>query len=292
MTFLSPQWSLIAGVTLALALPYNKKREELASKYSSKILKISVILMGATLNFHSVIGQGAKGIGVTFISILFVFTLGAIGMKWLKIEQKQGLLITMGTAICGGSAIGALAPILAAEGVAIAIAMAVVFILNALAIYLFPLVGEVVQLSQEQFGLWSAISIHDTSSVVAAASIYGATALEVAATIKLTRALWIIPIALIFSMKMKKQQASKLKLPWFIAGFLILSLSFTFLEMPLAYKSLLNQISKLGFSLTLFLIGLTFSLDKIKATGLKPFLFGLFLWAIISCTSLALIKLA
>lgn len=288
MLFLSPQWTLLAGILLALLLPYNINREEKAKRWSSKLLQASVILLGASLNFNSVLKQGTAGAGLTFLSILFVFSLGFLGVKWFKINKDQGTLITMGTAICGGSAIGALAPVIASDGLAIAVSMGVVFLLNAVAVFIFPFIGELFALTQEQFGLWSALAIHDTSSVVAASSIYGEKALEVATTVKLTRALWIIPITLFFSVYSRKGGDAKVKLPWFILGFLALSLTFTFFDLSRELQDNLTKISKAGFSATLFLIGLTFSMNKIKQVGAKPLIFGISLWVIVSVASLLL----
>ncbi|MBG59747.1 MAG: putative sulfate exporter family transporter [Peredibacter sp.] len=292
MSFLSPQYTLLAGIVLALLLPYNKSRESKARLWSSKLLQVSVILLGASLNFNSVLKQGANGAGLTFISIIFVFVLGLLGVKWLKMNKDQGTLITMGTAICGGSAIGALAPVIAADGLAIAVSMGVVFLLNAVAVFIFPFFGEMLALSQEQFGLWSALAIHDTSSVVAASSIYGSKALEVATTVKLTRALWIVPVTLFFSVYSRKDGSTKVKLPWFIFGFLALSLIFTFFDLPLELQETLKKISKAGFAITLFLIGLTFSMNKIRQVGARPLIFGVVLWILVSFASLFLVQYA
>ncbi len=292
MLFLSPQWTLLAGIILALALPQNKTREEKSKRWSSKLLQVSVILLGASLNFNSVLKQGATGAGLTLASILFVFVLGFLGVKWMRIKKDQGTLITMGTAICGGSAIGALAPVIAADGLAIAVSMGVVFLLNAIAVFIFPFFGETFALTQEQFGLWSALAIHDTSSVVAASSIYGSKALEVATTVKLTRALWIVPITLFFSVYSRKGGNARVKLPWFILGFLALSLVFTFFDLPRELQETLSKISKAGFAITLFLIGLTFSVNKIKQVGSKPLIFGVALWIIVSFASLFLVQYA
>ncbi|HXH74185.1 MAG TPA: putative sulfate exporter family transporter [Bacteriovoracaceae bacterium] len=284
---LSPQWMLLSGIVFSFFLK-NEKIKTNAKKAGACLLQISVILLGASLNFHSVIKQGAPGVAVTFISIAFVFLLGHLGYKCLKLDKIQALLLTMGTAICGGSAIGALAPVISADSMAITISIGVVFILNAIAVFIFPFVGDLFSLTQEQFGLWAALAIHDTSSVVAASSIYGNKALEVATTIKLTRALWIIPITLFFSFKFRGNK-KKISFPWFILGFIILSLLFTFIETPALLKSTVAHCAKIGFSLTLFLIGLTFDLRQIKQVGSRPLIFGVMLWIIVSVLSLILI---
>lgn len=285
-----PQWMLLLGIFLALFLKKNSNRDEFAKTYSKKILQWSVILLGASLNFKSVIQQGLNGAGITFVTIVLIFSIGYIGIKTLKIDRTLGILITMGTAICGGSAIAALAPIIMASSLSIAVSMGIVFLLNSLAIFFFPFIGEMFQLSQYQFGVFSALAIHDTSSVVAAASIYGPQALAVATTVKLTRALWIIPISLFYAISEKdKDTKGKISIPWFIVGFLFMSLLFTFINIPVEYKEIISKVSKFGFALTLFLIGLTFSLDKIKTVGFKSLLFGLILWLIVIIVSMAIV---
>lgn len=289
MNFLSPQWMLLTGIVLSFFLVHEKVQST-AKLLSIRLLQISIILLGASLNFNAVIKQGAQGVSITFFSILFVFVLGFLGQKILKVDKVQGLLISMGTAICGGSAIGALAPVIQADTMALTISIGVVFLLNALSVFIFPTLGDFFSLSQEQFGIWSALAIHDTSSVVAAASIYGTHALEIATTIKLTRALWIIPITLFFSIVIKTSNR-KITFPWFILGFILLSLFFTFTDAPLILKENITIAAKLGFSLTLFLIGLTFDLKKIKLMGLKPLIYGISLWILVSAVSLIFIKL-
>lgn len=290
MNLLSPQWTLLTGITLSLFIQGHDLQNH-AKKYSAKLLQISVILLGASLNFNAVLNQGSDGVLITFLSILFVFLLGHFGRKALKVDYQQGLLITMGTAICGGSAIGALSPVIKAETMAITVSIAVVFLLNALAVFIFPFFGHILELTQDQFGLWSALAIHDTSSVVAASSIYGSKALEIATTVKLIRALWIIPVTLFFSFYTRGAAKGKITIPWFIFGFLLVSMLFTFVDMPGTYKSNVTDLAKTGFAITLFLIGLTFDFKKIKAVGLKPLLLGVGLWVIVSILSLVLIKL-
>ena len=290
MNLLSPQWTLLTGLVLSFFLQGHALQTK-AKAWSSKLLQASVILLGASLNFHSVMEQGTDGALITCVSILAVFALGYLGEKLLKVNHEQGILITMGTAICGGSAIGALAPVINAEAMSITISIGVVFLLNALAVFIFPAVGDLAALTQEQFGLWSALAIHDTSSVVATSAIYGSIALQVATTVKLIRALWIIPITLIFSFYQSKGKKNKISIPWFIFGFLLLSLIFTFFTIPSEVKTSLTALSKLGFAITLFLIGVSFDLKKIKNVGWRPLVLGVSLWIIVSVVSLTLIKL-
>lgn len=290
MNFFSPQWTLLAGIILSLVFQGSSLQTR-AKSSSGKLLQLSVILLGASLDFNAVLNQGSDVILITFLSILAVFFLGYMGGKLFKVDPEQGLLITMGTAICGGSAIGALSPVIKAQTMSITVAIGVVFLLNALAIFIFPAVGHFFELTQEQFGLWSALAIHDTSSVVAASAIYGSTALEVGTTVKLIRALWIIPITLFFSFSTKGASKGKITIPWFIFGFLAVSMLFTFVDIPSNFKSNVSDLAKIGFALTLFLIGLTFDYKKIIAVGLRPLLLGSSLWIIVSSLSLLLIKI-
>ncbi len=284
-----PQWFLLSGILLSFAVSQNEHIQKKAKTWSTRLLQISVVLLGSSLNFNHVIKQGAEGVVITFLSIIGIFLLGHLAGRIFKLEKKLNLLITMGTAICGGSAIGALAPIIAADSMTITISFGIVFFLNAIAVFVFPFLGNLFQLSQDQFGLWAALAIHDTSSVVAAATLYGQHALETATTIKLTRALWIIPITFCFGFYQNQTTKNKLILPWFIFAFLAFSLAFTFIP-PIAFlKDPLLSISKTGFSLTLFFIGLTFNIARFKEVGIKPFLFGFGLWIIVSVTSLIII---
>lgn len=289
MNLLSPQLTLLSGVALSFLIQ-GKSLQLKAKTWSTRLLQLSVFLLGASLNFHAVIDEGIDGAVITFFSILSVFLIGHFGRKLFKVDKNQGLLITAGTAICGGSAIGALSPVIKAETTAITVSFGVVFLLNALAVFIFPFFGHVFNLSQEQFGLWAALAIHDTSSVVAASSIYGTHALEIATTVKLIRALWIIPLTLFFSFTTRGAEKGRISIPWFIAGFLAVSLMFTFMNIPDSYKINVNNLAKAGFAITLFFIGLTFNFKKIKEVGARPLLLGISLWLIVSAVSLAIIK--
>lgn len=290
MNILSPQWTLLTGILLSLFIQGHRLQDH-AKKHGGKLLQLSVILLGASLNFNAVLNQGSTGVLITFLSIIVVFLLGFLGREILNVDPQQGLLITMGTAICGGSAIGALSPVIKAETMAITVSIGVVFLLNALAVFIFPFIGNAFELSQDQFGLWSALAIHDTSSVVAASAIYGSKALEVATTVKLIRALWIIPVTLFFSFYTRDASKGKMTIPWFIFGFLLVSMLFTFADLPGSYKVNVTELAKTGFAITLFLIGLTFDFKKIKAVGLRPLLLGVGLWITVSSLSLVLIKI-
>lgn len=285
---ISPQWALFFGIILSFFAAKNLPLQNKAKLWGSKILQFSIILLGSGLNFNSALKEGAQGFLITAISIALVFFFGFIGMKLLRLEKTLSTLITMGTAICGGSAIGALAPVIGAESTALTMSVAIVFTLNAIAVFIFPPLGHFFGLSQYDFGLWSALAIHDTSSVVAASAIYGQEALEVATLVKLTRALWIIPITLIFSIIWKRNE-KKITFPWFVLGFLGVSLFFTFVEVN-ELKSIFLVTSKAGFSLTLFLIGLTFNFQKMRAIGIKPLIFAVMLWVLVSVLSLVSIR--
>lgn len=287
MNFLSPQWMLLAGVVLSVFFQ-NDVLQLKIKKAATLILQLSIILLGASLNFHAVANQGISNILLTFVSIIFVYGTAYLLNKIFKIGKQQEQLITIGTAICGGSAIGALAPVIRADSFAITVSIAIVFLLNSLAVYIFPFVGELLNLTQEQFGTWTALAIHDTSSVVAASSIFGAKSLQVATTMKLIRALWIIPVTLFFSMRMKS--GSKITFPWFILGFMATSLIFTFSDIPVYIGEQVGVIAKAGFSVTLFLIGLSFAPKKIKEVGVRPLLFGISLWLVVLIGTLIWVK--
>ena len=281
MNFLAPQWTLLAGIGLSFFFQ-NHIIQNYTSKWSTKILQLSVVLLGASLNMTVITNNGAENLLLTFGSVSFVMMIGLIASRTLAVQKEQGILIACGTAICGGSAISALAPATKADNSAITISMGVVFLLNALAVFIFPAIGHYFELSQDQFGIWAALAIHDTSSVVAAASLYGDSALATATTIKLTRALWIIPTVLIFSQIYQKADKIKLTIPWFILGFIGMSLIFTFTNIPTDISQGIKGIAKIGFSLTLFLIGLSFHWGKLRNIGLRPIGLGIGLWVMIS----------
>lgn len=283
MNYFSPQWTLLAGILCSFFFQ-NHQVQIYASKYSSKLLQISIVLLGASLNFTLILRDGGGNFFLTFASVTLVFIVGILAGRLLKIPREQSLLITCGTAICGGSAISALAPVIKADNSSFTVSIGIVFLLNAVAVFIFPLIGQYFDLSQNQFALWAALAIHDTSSVVAASAQYGDQALATATIIKLTRALWIIPMVLVFSLR--GTQKTKLSLPWFIVGFLIVSLIFTFINVPNAYTQMIKTIAKTGFSFTLFLIGLSFNWSKLKNIGFRSFGLGIGLWLMISTVSL------
>ena len=277
------QLALILGIIVVNSVgnPFQSQTNE-SIKW---LLKFAIVGLGFGMNFYSAVNTGKQGFLFTFIIILLVFCLGWFLSKILKIDSKTSLLVSAGTAICGGSAIAAVAPILEVDAKKISVALGTVFVLNAVALLIFPIIGFYFELTQYQFGLWSATAIHDTSSVVGAASKYGSEALEVATTIKLGRALWIIPLSILVAIFNKKTN-SKINIPYFIGFFIVAMLINTFLPEFKEYYSSIVLLSKKALVVTLFLIGTSLSLETIKSVGFKTFIQGVVLWLTISILSL------
>lgn len=282
--FLPTALSPLAGILLAITLgaPF-KKFTKKASKY---MLQLSVIGLGFGMNLHSAIEAGKDGMLFTIVSVIGVMCLGVLLGKAFRLSCNNSYLISSGTAICGGSAIAAIAPIIDAEDDETTLSMATVFTLNAAALLIFPAIGHWLGMSQEQFGTWAAIAIHDTSSVVGAGAAYGEEALKVATTVKLTRALWIIPMAIATTFIFRKK-GKKISIPWFILFFILAMLANTWLDIPAAVSSGIVTCSKHALSATLFLIGCGISVQSIRNTGIRPFALGISLWIIISLATLA-----
>jgi uncharacterized integral membrane protein (TIGR00698 family) len=243
--------------------------------------------MGFGMNLQQVIEVSSKGIVLTACSVLLVFLLGVLLGKIFKVDKNTSFLISSGTAICGGSAIAAVSPIVGAKDSQISFSLTVVFVLNAIALFIFPYIGEYFNMSQEDFGYWSAIAIHDTSSVVGASASYGKEALQVATTVKLARTLWIIPLSFLvmFLNRKENQGKGKIKIPWFILYFIIAILIAGFIPVLQPAYSVLSYIGKRGMVLALFMIGNGFNLSELKKVGIKPFILGLVLWVIISVST-------
>ena len=259
---------------------------------SKKLLQYSVIGLGFGMNLQASLASGKEGMLFTIISVVGTLLIGMfIGCKILKLNRNTSYLISSGTAICGGSAIAAVGPIIKAKDTDMSMALATVFILNAIGLFLFPVLGHWLGLSQQDFGTWAAIAIHDTSSVVGAGAAYGEEALQVATTIKLTRALWIIPLALITSV-IFRSEGKKISIPWFILFFIVAMLINTYLlaDFPQIGKFIAG-IARKGLIITMFFIGASLSVDVIKSVGIRPLLQGVLLWIIISAASLAYILL-
>lgn len=259
--------------------------EHLNHKATNWLLKTAVVGLGFGMNFYSAMQVGTEGFKLTFFSIGSILVLGIILGKFLHINAKTTHLVSSGTAICGGSAIAAIAPVVQATEKDMSVALGTVFALNSIALIIFPIIGHSFNLSQYQFGLWSAIAIQDTSSVVGAAAAYGKEALAIATTVKLARALWIIPVALI-SIFVFKSKSKKINIPWFIGLFILAMLLNTFLPLPTVITHGIRSVSEAVLVVTLFLIGSGLSVEKIKAVGWKPLVLGVALWAFISIVSL------
>lgn len=286
--FLSPAISLFIGIAFALTLgnPFSK----LSKLLSKKMLQYCVVGLGFGMNFHASLAAGREGMIFTIVSVVTVMLLGVVLGRVLKVGRKGAYLISAGTAICGGSAIAAVAPVIDADENETSLSLATIFVLNAIALFLFPVIGGYFGLSQSDFGTWAAIAIHDTSSVVGAGAAYGEQALEVATTVKLTRALWIIPLS-IFSMMVFRQKGAKIQIPWFIGWFIVAMLVNTYFNLPEALTHGISIASRAGLSATLFLIGGGLSLEVISKVGVRPLLLGVALWVVISVLSLATIML-
>ena len=281
--FITPPIALLMGLIIAqfIGHPYL----HLNHKATHILLQISVVGLGFGMNVTSAMKAGKEGIIFTIISIIATLIIGYVLGEFLKIEKKTSFLISAGTAICGGSAIAAISPVIKAEEKQISMALGTIFILNSIALVVFPFIGHTLNLSQTQFGMWCAIAIHDTSSVVGAASKYGPQALEVATTVKLARALWIIPVAF-FSTFIFKNKGTKIKIPYFIGLFVLAMIANTYIPLVQEYSSYLTGIAKSGLTLTLFLIGCGLSRKVLLSVGYKPLLQGIVLWIFISITAL------
>ncbi len=275
---------------LAFALLFRNPFPDISKKTSKYLLQISVVGLGFGMNLFEALKAGKDGIIFTIVSVFGVLLLGVLLGKVFKLEKTIAYLISAGTAICGGSAIAAVAPIVKAKDTEISVSIGTVFILNAIALFIFPTLGHYFNLSQDQFGTWAAIAIHDVSSVVGASAAYGEEALKIATTVKLTRALWIIPVAIVTSFFFK-QKSDKIYKPWFILFFTLAMLANTFLPIPEIITANILWLAKKGFAITLFLIGTDLSLKVIKTVGVKSILFGVLLWAFISVLSFIVITL-
>jgi uncharacterized integral membrane protein (TIGR00698 family) len=281
--FITPPIALLMGLIIAqfIGHPYL----HLNHRATHLLLQISVVGLGFGMNVDSALKAGQNGLVFTILSIVLTLSIGYLLGIVLKIDKKTSFLIGAGTAICGGSAIAAISPVIKAEEKQISVALGTIFILNSVALLLFPFIGDYLNLSQTQFGMWCAIAIHDTSSVVGAASKYGSQALEIATTVKLARALWIIPIAFLSTFLFKNKE-TKIKIPYFIGLFVLAMFANTYLPFVQDISSYLTTIAKSGLTLTLFLIGCGLSKEVLASVGYKPLLQGIVLWLLISSMAL------
>jgi uncharacterized integral membrane protein (TIGR00698 family) len=280
--WISPPIALLLGLIVAQFIGHPFLH--LNQKATHLLLQVSVVGLGFGMNVHSALKAGKQGLLFTVISIVGTLTLGYILGKLLKIDKKTSLLVSSGTAICGGSAIAAISPVINAEEKQISVALGTVFILNSVALFIFPAIGHYFNLSETQFGLWCAIAIHDTSSVVGAASKYGPHALEIATTVKLARALWIIPVSLGAAVVFRNT-SKKVKIPYFIGFFVVAMILNTYSTFVQKIAPDVVFVAKTGLTLTLFLIGAGLSRKVLAAVGFKPLLQGIILWIVISVSA-------
>jgi uncharacterized integral membrane protein (TIGR00698 family) len=283
----SPPFALLGGLIygFTVAHPFQVESKRLA-KF---LLQASVVALGFGMNLHQVLHAGRSGFLYTAISITVAMLLGLALGSLIHVAKTSAFLISAGTAICGGSAIAAVGPIAEASEEQMAVSLGTVFILNSVALFLFPLIGYALHMTQAQFGLWSALAIHDTSSVVGATAKYGPTALAIGTTIKLARALWIVPLSVVTAIALKTK--ARIQWPWFILLFCLAALLNTLLPAFTPTFGVLNHIGKIGLTVTLFLIGTGLNKQTLKQVGVRPLLQGLTLWIIVGATSLALILL-
>ncbi|MEM1081085.1 MAG: putative sulfate exporter family transporter [Pseudomonadota bacterium] len=276
---------LAAGLVFALVI--GSPLGDRTSRWASQLMKVCIVGLGFGISFAAVLNAGTTGLLITGIAAASVVATGVLLGALMGVDRTAARLISSGTAICGGSAIAALSPVLKARAESIAVALAIVFILNAVALYLFPLLGQALELNQEQFAIWSAIAIHDTASVVGAASTFGDDALQLATVLKLARALWIIPLVLVFAWWVRRKSAAAsssdladapMQWPWFILVFVLASASRSLLPSMEALFDGLALAARQLLVLTLFLVGAGLSVAALKTVGMKPLMHGLLLW--------------
>lgn len=279
----SPPIALALGLALALTLghPFPKRN----SKATKILLQASVVGLGFGIDLQKVVAAGKTGFGFTIATIVGTLVLGFLAGRAMNIQKTTSHLISSGTAICGGSAIAAVGPVVGASDEEMSVSLGTVFILNSIALFIFPPIGHWMGLTQTQFGVWAAIAIHDTSSVVGAASKYGAEALQIATTIKLTRALWIVPLTIATAFFFKRKSA-KVTIPWFILYFLIASVIRTYVPAPHGLWESIVYVARIGLTVTLFLIGAGLSRTALAKVGARPLILGVLLWIAISTAGL------
>lgn len=293
VSWVTPPVALFLG--LAFALLCGQAHPKFNKKMSKYLLQYSVVGLGFGMNLHASLASGKEGMEFTILSVIGTLVIGwFIGRKCLKVDRNTSYLISSGTAICGGSAIAAVGPVLKAKDEEMSVALGTIFILNAIALFIFPVIGHALNMGQHEFGTWAAIAIHDTSSVVGAGAAYGEEALQVATTIKLTRALWIIPLAIATSF-IFKSKGKKISIPWFIFFFVLAMVFNTYVldrtETGVMVGNFINDFARKMLTITLFFIGASLSRDVLRTVGLKPLVQGVLLWVVISVATLAYIYL-
>lgn len=282
--------ALIAGIAFALTFPHPFPAQ--ANRVSKWLLQTSVVLLGFSVDISKVAEAGQSGLVLSFVSICLVFGLGWLVQRTLKIRPVTGLLVSAGTAICGGSAIAAVSSVVDAPEEDVSVAVGTVFLLNAVALLSFPMIGHLLNLSQRQFGMWSGIAIHDIASVVGAGTAYGPESLEVGTAVKLSRVLYLVPASFITALiqnRKSKGHHGSLQVPWFVGLFLLASMGRSWLPGIQSYGGDIKLIAAAGFALCLFLIGTALSKAKLRSVGIRPLALGLILWIGISAGSLLVI---
>ena len=294
----SPPLALALGILVALALPDAMPRR--AKGLSRPLLQVSVVLLGFGMDLRTVLRAGAAGMAFAAATIAVTLSLGRLSGRWFGVGRNTSILISAGTAICGGSAIAAVSSVIGAEEEEISVAMGTVFVLNGAALYLFPPIGRLLGLSQDQFGTWAGISIHDISSVVGASSVYGLAALGRATAVKLARALWIAPLSLAAAMLWRRRANAganaeadgkpvRATVPWFIGFFLAACLLRSLVPAIAEAGPAVARVARAGFTLTLFLIGAALSRKNLARVGWTPLAQGFLLWILVAAGSLAAI---
>lgn len=275
--------ALLCGLVYAFVFenPYPKFNKK-CSKY---LLQVAVVCLGFNMNLQESIKSGADGMLFTVVSVVGVMAMGVMFGYWMHLNRKTAYLISSGTAICGGSAIAAVGPVLKADTDEMAVSLGVIFILNSIALFIFPPLGHMLDMTQTQFGTWAAIAIHDTSSVVGAGETFGEQALQTATLIKLTRALWIIPLAFV-TMFIFRDKTGKVSIPWFIFLFVLAMVINTYVSLPQAFVDIMVWVARRGMVVTLFMIGASLTVKMMKSVGVRPLLLAVLLWIVISVSSL------
>jgi uncharacterized integral membrane protein (TIGR00698 family) len=284
---LSPPLALLSGILFGLLFthPYGQPSHTAARV----LLQVSVVALGFGMNLHEVLKAGRKGFIYTALGITFAFLLGSALGKLLQVRGNSSFLISTGTAICGGSAIAAIGPIIQANEQEMAVSLGTIFILNSVALLVFPPIGNALHRSQSQFGLWAALAIHDTSSVVGAAAKYGPQALVIGTTVKLARALWIVPLALVAAAA--KHHRTRIQFPWFILFFVFAAVANTYMPAQHSATKTFFTLGRFGLTATLFLIGTGISRGTLKEVGWRPLLQGVLLWLAVGLSSLYFIRI-
>jgi len=287
--FVSPPLALLCGIILSLGGIENPVSK--TGKLTKYLLQASIVLMGFGMSLTEVLETGKTAFVITAVTVFVTFAVGLLLGKIFKVDKPISMLVSGGTSICGGSAIAAIAPVINAKNNQISFALVVIFVLNAFALLIFPVIGHWFNMDEVHFGYWAAIAIHDTSSVVGACATYGDIALQTGTTVKLTRTLWIIPLVFVISL-INRNKSAKVTVPWFILFFLLAILIETYVPGMEKVDGFLTWLGRRGMTISLFFIGASIKLSEVKSVGIYPFLQGICLWIVISVLSLVWILMA